>query len=434
MLRPRPLFVSLLGSLALLTLTALATGPVQGQAKSSGKDEEGRLPREGPEQLNRVYGKNREAQNTLRALYRGETAYDPTAHKEIVDAAAKYFAYRLTWEELHDTIYKDAVNEVEVILSYSASKPDAAGFRKEFFPKLATYLKDVLHNRTQIARTNAGFLLAKVAEHGPYADLADILADAVKDPKQTDGVKYWALKGLQKLFQTDVLKATKEKDRLTRTIQAVVEMVQRVPPKGETLKPEELEGLRVVRREAIAALAASRSPVMMDKDGKMVPGTPPVLALLRLMRHDGTTLEPRLDEQVEAAIGAARMPSKPAPDYQPEVAAYEIGRYVVELADRYQASKDTKDQFLPWKKYAGLLGEALEEMKQDTAKHPSGKYVTQVADRCKAVLTSIEKGASIIRSDDLGTWLNDHGPTQGATLLFKSDPTSTIKPSEPGGK
>ena len=45
---------------------------------------------------------------------------------------------------------------------------------------------------------------------------------------------------------------------------------------------------------------------------------------------------PRLDEQVEAGIGLARMQAKLSPDYQPAYAAEQIARFVVKFAERYQ--------------------------------------------------------------------------------------------------
>jgi hypothetical protein len=462
--------------LAGLLVAALSVGPALGQKekdkppvkdkdkpavkvkdKPPVKDEEGRLPREGSEKLLKDY--DRAAEGIFRTLYQGKLPYDEKDHAKLVDAAAKFYAYRLTWEELHekgeDTFKQPGmakmIGEVDNFLSYSAKQPGAEEFRSVCIRKLAGYLKDVLPNRYLIARVNAALLLARIAEYGGYEEMADILAETIKDPRQIDAVRYWALKGLQKLFETEVLKVgkpTKDPQRLPRTLQAVAEFINRPPPVTKETTPAEIEALKVVRREAVAALAAARVPMLTDKEGKELtdkddkPLMPrPALVLLKLARRDGLALdEPRIDEQVEAAIGVARMlllnpttrPGKEYRDYQPDYAAYELARFVEEFAGRYDARKGTREEFLPWKKYAGTLAEALDQMKADTdkAKHPSSKYVAQVVARCKdLVLTPIEKGDLRVSAESLTSWLDTDGRPQ-SPMLFKDLPTSTVKPAE----
>src|SRR5262249_53225855 len=154
---------------------------------------------------------------------------------------------------------------------------------------------------------------------------------------------------------------------------------------------EEVEGFRVLRREAVKALAQYRAPSIKDQ-------ARPALVLLKVVARDGFQPEPRMDERVEAAIGVARMKPDIDQTYQREYAAQQLGLFVVDFAYRY----NTRDraEMKPWAVQAARLSDALEVMKAES-KNP---YVAKaVDDGIRLVLRRIE-GKGDVPPNDLTTY------------------------------
>src|SRR5204862_5746738 len=136
------------------------------------------------------------------------------------------------------------------------------------------------------------------------------------------------------------------KERQEKVAQAVLEFLNRRPGGlHANSPPEEVDGYRLLRREALRALAQTHAPALGEKYR-------PALSLVRFVGNDARVAPPpRLDERLEAAIGLARM--RPAKEYQPDYAAYEIGRFVVEFGSaanrEITTSTPAAQRKRPWK-------------------------------------------------------------------------------------
>jgi GGDEF domain-containing protein len=370
-----------------------------------------------------------------------ETEIDERA-ANIIDVAVQNFVYPVTFIEKQNAFegMSKVVSEFELALNdfpnavkkYNAKNDKV---REKFLERATEHLKEVLTNPRLIARVNGAEMLALVAKAG-YEDAAEVLLEVIKDDKQSDAVRYWAYRGLYELFR----QANREEPTLknkAREAECILALGKAIDRKGPMAGPREvIEGARVLRREAVRALAATRYPVLADKDGKNVKGYP-ALMLLRLVAQPGSYQPPlRLDEQVEAAIGLTRLLTKGFPDYQPDYAAWHVGRFIVRFAEEYQRAREAKnDAMEPWKIHAARLLEGLEWMRADAAKNIKDKdvtkYLTELVNRAGAVLQPIEKGQTA-RAGDLSNWLNANPPKNPA--LFRGKPDTAIKAMEPEEK
>jgi hypothetical protein len=358
---------------------------------------------------------------------------------DIVDAAVQYLVYRLTWKELQTQpggitrLMVDIDSALQDFIAHAKKGARNEEVRKKFNEQMVARLKEVLGNPLLIARVNAARALSMVAENG-FEDVADALLEILQDSKQSDAVRYWAVHGLRELFRAahqpePVLMRNKEREE--KSIQALIGVIEH---KGPAMGlPEEIEGARVYRREAVRALALTRYPALVDVKDKKVKARP-ALVLLRVLAEPGRlTPSPRLDEQVEAAIGLAKLQAKLSPDYQPDYAAEHIARFIVKLAERYE--KEGKKGMEPWKVHAARIGEALELMKIDASKNAkdkeAAKYVTEVVSRVAPVLTNIEKGTTA-NAASLSNWVNST-PAKSA-MLFRGAADTAIKSAEPAEK
>jgi hypothetical protein len=390
-------------------------------------------------------------QGQLQGLREGHKAVTE-ADKPLLDKAARWFLYRLTWVEYQSKQYQEGVSlnsdsvsmnslvqeAYKNILAPDPKKPgikfnnNQQQFIQEFSKPMLQHIKVVL-TKVPIARVNAALILAKMAETG-QEEIADACRDVLKDDTQIDAVKFHAAAGLRNIFKTPQFQEDgfRNKDREAACILALIEFLNRKPnlPAGTT--PEEVEGYRYVRREAIRALGLCRLPGVV-KNNKTVLGRP-ALDLLRIVRHDGITPPPSLTEQVEAAIGICQMRTKLYPDskfyamYQPDYAVYQLGQFVVEFNARFAARDKGKPE--AWKMLSARLGNALTTLREDllTEKYRFAKdkatYVEAFFVPCLSVLNRIETN-SAPDPRALRDWLVRHTPKD--TVLFSDMPDSAIK-------
>jgi hypothetical protein len=289
-------------------------------------------------------------------------------------------------------------------------------------------LKVVLQNDRQLARVNGARILARLAKAG-QEETADLLAETVADPQQNDGVKYFAFQGLRELFaqanqpNPTIFQGKAGKEREGRCLEALVNAAGRNVPGADDLPREEREGMRVVRREALHALAMNRRPGITNDKGALV--LRPAQVLAQAARADGVIPEPRLDERVEAAIGLARQSPKAFDGYQADYAAYQLAWFTADFGRASNAG--TKEL---WKTSAARLIEAFEGMKTETGALKDGKNIAEFLDKSLSVLKTIERdGKGDAR--DLVAWLS--GQDLPNKTLYKGVADSAIKegPSEP---
>jgi hypothetical protein len=382
-------------------------------------------PREGMDALDAEYRKHRQQ---LPQLFKGSVEADPNNkdHAAAIDAAARYATTRFLWGLYQtepgkvDRVYQDFDKDVVSIIR---GRPNTNSVAQMFTHQVIVHAKEVLalpdRDARPIAKVNVARVLARLWEL-EQGELADALVEIVKDPKLNNAVKYYAFRGLYELLKLPVPAPpgppVVAKAQEVRAVAALVEFVQRKVPFTQGTPRQEVDGYRVVRREAIRALAQAHDPVV---------GTArPALVLLRVVGGDeGVVPEPRLDERLEAAIGVARMRSAGAKDYQPDYAAWVLGRFVVDFVNAANGNfKEGKAALRsrPWRIDAARLGEALEALKADT----KDKYVQDVVSQALPRLAEVEGGK---QSDPtaLNTWLAGNEPPHKE--LFKDVPESAIK-------
>jgi hypothetical protein len=271
-------------------------------------------------------------------------------------------------------------------------------------------------------------LLAKVAVLGQGA-LADTLITVLKEPNQNDAVRYYVLRGLGTLLaqmqpmQTPPTPAL-TKEEQAKCAEALVDFLEQRKGPAKNAPPEEIDGFRLLRREAIRALAQIHTPAVSEK-------VRPALVLARFAGDDERIQPPpRIDERVEAAAGLARMQSGQDKQYQPDYAAGQIAKCIgafAHLADKELANlKDKKEfQTRPWRVDAAQLKEALAALKTDSGQNA---FVAKVADRGMQLLDYIIKGREV-GSNEV-TWWTSPESDPPSKELFRGVANSTVKPGQ----
>src|SRR5581483_1460 len=121
-------------------------------------------------------------EKTFQSLRKGDQPITDDA-LALIDHAAQWYAYRLTFAEYQDpsgsktmhSLVKDAWDQI--VDPYDAKRPLNAlqkSFAEEFNKRLALKLQEVVKNPKPIARVNAAILLAQLAKFG-QEDAADVL-------------------------------------------------------------------------------------------------------------------------------------------------------------------------------------------------------------------------------------------------------------------
>ncbi len=216
----------------------------------------------------------------------------------------------------------------------------------------------------------------------------------------------------------------KNKERESRCIVALLDYVTAKPKlSGDTPSDEltgELAAIAYVRREAIAALGQTRFPavaIQVDKKTTKI-GQETALVLLKVMRADGLPTVPTLAEQVTAAIGVCHLQAKLLEQYNPDYAAYQLGRFIADFARQYgdADNTDANKKKLPWKAMAARLGQALTELKNDGGNKECSAYIEKMCAKAEPVLQDIAAGPpKVPNQGDLITWLDQNLPKH-ATL------------------
>ena len=371
---------------------------------------------------------------------------DPKVHRELVAKAARHYAYRLTmprFQGLSDDAEKEksaiplSMNGLiqqlvtPLLLKEFRAKPRRTGvpngnqvdYIELFAKELTKCLRDVLsRNSKPIVRVNAARMLALVAETEQEA-VADTLVDVLRNPRESDGVKLYALRGLLKLFESGTSEQSVFKDpkREARAILALQEYIARKPdlPKD----PMEVEALRYVRREAVRAMASTRHATVPNNKE---PAGRTAWWLLKVARKDGLTPEPSLSEQMEAAIGACQLRGNK--DLQSDYLAYHAAGVLVDFLSEFNRAKlGGSEANLAWKSYATRFGFALDELKNQTKNSPDKtvKYVNLVVDQARAALKPFESKNPNPDPTVLDQWLRKNPPP--STTVYKSATDSTVK-------
>src|SRR5207302_1447903 len=116
-----------------------------------------------------------------------------------------------------------------------------------------------------ITRVNASRVLARLASVSGHEETADLLVKVIEDRGEVDGARYWALRGLKDLLARAHQKppvVIKDAQRRAKIAETLVQFIERKPVLDKGTPEEELDGLRVMRREAVRALSELREPLV----------------------------------------------------------------------------------------------------------------------------------------------------------------------------
>lgn len=360
---------------------------------------------------------------------------DPKAeHVPVLEKAAQWYVYRLTWpqyqrkplpEATNQTTVNDLVNECVRQIPERAKMYPKGDTRERQFRYIAEYSKEinkavdeVLKNPMPIARVNAARIMAHLGKVGPEEN-ADAMIRVLEDKNQIDAVKLYALRGLKDL-QTTVRETTgkyKDPAREAKIANALTAFIHRDPAEARDSSPE---AQRWLRREAVRALAGYRAPAVVVK--KEVAARP-ALELLKIVSKDGVEPAPTIGERTDAAIGVAGMQASLYKNYQPDYAALHLGHFLLDFSNEYNNDRKNSANLReePWKVTATKLRLALEGMAED---HKTNKNVVAFVARAKPVLEAIEKDQIATSAPLLKRALANFKPEAS---LFKDDDKAKVK-------
>jgi|SRR5579884_119814 len=349
-------------------------------------------------------------------------------HQEAIDLFAKTLTYGVYLQKLDaqpNAIAKDfdaLSNAIDKDILRARDTQSMQTFQEIFRDKVRIHALEVIQfkDARPIHKLHNARVLAEIAKLG-QPELATTLITVLKDSQQTAAVHYYMLKGLTTLIPN------LPPPQQAKCAVALVEFLEQQKGLHKNAAPEEIDGYRVLRREAIRALAKTHTPAIDDK-------VRPALVLARFAGNDERIQPPpRIDERVEAAIGLARMQASPKDrQYQVDYAAGQIAKCLGALAQaasselsNRETPKDTRMH--PWRILAATLKEALDDLKKRTEKN---QYVAKIADQGGKVLNQIIKGEQI-RGNEL-TWWTSPDSDPPSKELFQGSPDSVVKPAPPG--
>lgn len=442
-------FASLALAVALVSLVGPWSGlPVEAQTKGRDKSSpsatKARSAGEGPERLNfdKDWSKDPAEQKQFQEIRKGASSAN---RSELLEHAAQWYAYRLTHTEhqdsrpstkgMHDLVKEALEQIVDLRDPKKPPKPAERAYMEEFGKRFTACLREVVKNPKVIARVNAAIILAQLAKAG-QENAVDVLVEILQDPKENDAVKLYALRGLKEAFTSvsDESPFT-DKEREGRAIAALLDYLNRKPTLSQDAPPEEVAAVNYVRVEAVAALGQTRYPAV----SKVVAKVPQLerltaLALLRVLRKDGIQPEPSVAEQVAAALGVCQLHSKDLDQYNPDYAAYHVGRFIVEFVSLYNSKgqQEKEERKEPWKIYAHHLMHGLAILEADLATPPAyvqTAYVAELAKQANRLLNPIKDGTKAKpEPNELSAWLDQHPPKN--KTVYKGVPDAVINEGE----
>jgi hypothetical protein len=267
-----------------------------------------------------------------------------------------------------------------------------------------------------IVQVNVARVLSILATNSGREETADLLVKVITEPGMKDGARYYACQGLKGLMARTAQKGIptiKDDTRRTEVVTGLIGFIERKLPYTPNT-PEESDGLRLLRREAIRALAEARvAQIKGQANGQAA------LTLAKIVAKDKSlTLEPRLDERVEAAIGLCRLPADPDKDLQIGYLSYLVAQLIREFGQGYKLLPERR---IPQKILAARLYDALNGM---AATHDDATVKT-VGNLGGTVLAEIERNTQP-KMEQLIDWLKGNSPAQRS--VYKSDAKSVVTP------
>jgi hypothetical protein len=364
----------------------------------------------------------------VRGFLRGAETVDPSDRSQVeaIDVLAKSYTWPVFQRKLD--MKAGGIQREYYAFEHDLDRILKAKDRDSFQPlvevlrdKLRIHALEVIQLREArpIHKLYDARVLAKVAEFGQPA-LAGTLIAILQDPQQNDGVRYYALKAMGTLLAQEQLVQqgpVLSKEERAKCAEALVTFLEQRKGPGKNAAPEEIDGFRLLRREAIRALAKIHTTAINDK-------VRPALVLARFAGNDERIQPPpRIDERVEAAIGLARMEPGKDKQYQPDYAASQIAKCLGDFA--HMAENERANGYArrhPWRIHAAMLKDALEALKTNIEKND---YVAKVADQGAQLLNKVIAVSAIDANEQ--TWWRSSQSDPPSKELFQGSAESTVK-------
>jgi hypothetical protein len=321
-------------------------------------------------------------------------AFEPK--KDVLDLAAQYYVYRVTWPNAtsDSATMSNVLAEFKALVDQITNKETTKKNQKfvdMFAPMLVARFRqvtDLPFQENSKAVLNGIQMLPQLGRI-KHDDIGKYLAEVIDDPAKHDAIKLYALKGLRENMPIHVLldedlidnKLRARRDAEAKRIDALERFITRQAPTGMT--EEETRAFTYIRKEAIAALANAGAPAVSaaKREGDVKGAIAPTLlrVLIPALRPDQEAPKndmrlkplPTIAEKVEAAIGILNMhpEHRKFEMYQPQIEVYAFGRFVKELGEVYNEDlpnlrinvKDKENRrpaVLPWKITSKRLEEA----------------------------------------------------------------------------
>lgn len=410
-------------------------------------------------ELKDLYSKYQSGRSALNRWMSGNTPFDPTK-KEDLDALTNYCRFITKGQTYHDRLNTGSDINSKLLLDLpenvqkDVTQTMVRSFDSAHGPALLkTYHRVMLEqaeailaeSKDQYVRLNVarllpgiGMAVGSIKRDGKavlelkdqvelynrqIAGCAKLVENAAKGPGRDDGVLLYALRGAKEAMlgfnQTFPTRTDREKKNFTppdaaqeeKLLTVAANLAEKQPTWINGASPEEQEGYRMIRREAIRVLAASGRPKLG--------GVSPATVLGRILSLDSTKSSYRLDELVDAAIGLATM--RPDPAYNTDLAASLIGKTLQEFIATYTQKPGIYSSF-PFVYNAARLNTALQGWDE---KPPSPEVKTLIT-KAKAALTALEKKQEPqFQETELIQKLRDKGYE-----MIKGDKSTEITPAQ----
>lgn len=254
----------------------------------------------------------------------------------------------------------------------------------------------------------------------------DITAKAFAGNPRDDGAALYAMRGVKEMYRslatTLPLRTDRDKkagpvslpqDVEEKNLELLASFVLSPPAYLSGALPDEIQGYKLLRREAIRALAANGK----TKLGK----TSPALTLAKVLTRPRNQANPadsfRLDEQVDAAIGLAQI--RLEKDFNSDLAASLVGQFLTEYLAQYGDRANAGEmKAFPFAYHAARLNTALSDW--SAAPVPGVKLMAQKARACLSAMEKRDGTAQFQEAELIQTLRKDD-------QLIKGDAASKIE-------